>query len=289
MTNKKLAWALFDDRTGNRQQLLGILNKLDFAYKKIDIKYNKFAFLPNCLIQLFGGFLHIKNKKEFNDKPYPNILIACGRRTAPIAIRLYEKLSCKPFLIQLMYPSLTLKKKLYDMIIVPDHDKTPNLNNLYKFLGTPNQMSDLLIERANKLHGNRYNYDEVLYVNNKTPVKILCPDHGEFLQPPDAHLVGKSCSRCTNKKEGEIAIYLNERFIVHRQFSLENRIFDFYLPDYNQLICTKYSTQHEFNHVVMRSLWVLLLRIASTKMDGKFFGLSRTFILHLLLVLCHPP
>ena len=92
------------------------------------------------------------------------------------------------------------------------------------------------IERANKLHGNRYNYDEVLYVNNKTPVKILCPDHGEFLQTPDAHLVGNGCSRCKNKKEGEIAIYLNERFIVHRQFSLENRFFDFYLPDYNQLI-----------------------------------------------------
>jgi mitochondrial fission protein ELM1 len=150
MTNKKLAWALFDDRTGNRQQLSGILNKLDFAYKKIDIKYNKYAFLPNFLIQLFGGLLHTKNKKNFNKPPYPKILIACGRRTAPIAIRLYESLSYKPFLIQLMYPSLTLKKKLYNMIIVPEHDKTPNLKNLYKFLGTPNQMSDLLVKQISK-------------------------------------------------------------------------------------------------------------------------------------------
>ena len=37
------------------------------------------------------------------------------------------------------------------------------------------------------------------------------------------------------QKKGEIAIYLNERFSVYRQFSLEIRIFHFYLPDYNQL------------------------------------------------------
>ena len=44
---KKIAWALLDNRTGNRNQVLGILSQLDFEYKIIEIKYNFFSILPN--------------------------------------------------------------------------------------------------------------------------------------------------------------------------------------------------------------------------------------------------
>ena len=119
MIKEKLAWALFDYRTGNKQQLLGVLKKLNLKYEKIEIKYNKFAFLPNFVIQLFDSFLHIDKIKRINNLPRPDLLIACGRRTAPVAIKIYEKLSAKPFLIQLMYPRFTLKKNLFNMIITP--------------------------------------------------------------------------------------------------------------------------------------------------------------------------
>ena len=41
---KKIAWALLDNRTGNRDQVLGILANLDIKYKIIEIKYNFFLY-----------------------------------------------------------------------------------------------------------------------------------------------------------------------------------------------------------------------------------------------------
>lgn len=64
------------------------------------------------------------------------------------------------------------------------------------------------ITKSKLIHGNRFNYDNVDYVNNKTKVRILCSKHGEFEQTPDGHLTGKiGCKRCvikSSKYESEI-------------------------------------------------------------------------------------
>ena len=51
-------------------------------------------------------------------------------------------------------------------------------------------------EKARKVHGDKYDYHNVYYINNKTEVKIVCPFHGEFYQRPDAHLNGQGCPDC---------------------------------------------------------------------------------------------
>ena len=52
------------------------------------------------------------------------------------------------------------------------------------------------IEKAIKIHGNRYDYSKVEYVNSYTKVIIICSEHGEFLQRPNTHLTGSHCDRC---------------------------------------------------------------------------------------------
>ena len=47
------------------------------------------------------------------------------------------------------------------------------------------------IEKAKQIHGDKYDYSKVEYVNNRTKVCIICPEHGEFWQTPDNHLKGK--------------------------------------------------------------------------------------------------
>ena len=36
------------------------------------------------------------------------------------------------------------------------------------------------IEKARKIHGNKYDYSKVVYVNSQTKVCIICPIHGDF-------------------------------------------------------------------------------------------------------------
>ena len=57
-------------------------------------------------------------------------------------------------------------------------------------------------EKAQKVHGEKYDYSKVEYVNNSTKVCIICPEHGEFWQTPNNHLHGYGCPKCKAEKIG---------------------------------------------------------------------------------------
>ena len=53
------------------------------------------------------------------------------------------------------------------------------------------------IEKATQIHGDIYNYSNVVYIGNKTKVEILCKDHGVFFQKPNNHTSLKhGCPKC---------------------------------------------------------------------------------------------
>jgi hypothetical protein len=58
---------------------------------------------------------------------------------------------------------------------------------------------DYFIERASKIHNNKYDYNKVKYINAKTKVKIKCKKHGYFNQNPNNHLHGQGCMKCRNE------------------------------------------------------------------------------------------
>ena len=61
---------------------------------------------------------------------------------------------------------------------------------------------ETFIEKAKKRHGDKYIYSKVEYIDSKTKVCIICPEHGEFWQTPSSHLRGQCCPLCANKKRG---------------------------------------------------------------------------------------
>lgn len=56
------------------------------------------------------------------------------------------------------------------------------------------------IRRAKDVHGQTYDYSDVIYVNMKHKVKIRCFEHGIFEQLPQPHLKGQGCPVCGRKK-----------------------------------------------------------------------------------------
>ena len=94
------------------------------------------------------------------------------------------------------------------------------------------------IASARKVHGDKYDYSKVNYVNAHTKVTIICPEHGEFWQRPSAHLNGQGCSKCNlSHLERSVMNYLDEHEIAYdyqKRFKwLGRQSLDFYLPDYN--------------------------------------------------------
>jgi len=47
-----------------------------------------------------------------------------------------------------------------------------------------------------KIHGNKYDYSKLNYINAMTKVCIVCPKHGDFFQEPHSHLKGQGCPSC---------------------------------------------------------------------------------------------
>lgn len=58
---------------------------------------------------------------------------------------------------------------------------------------------EIFIERANKVHKNKYDYSIINYINVKTHIDIICPIHGIFKQTPQHHLSGNGCPKCAHE------------------------------------------------------------------------------------------
>jgi len=52
------------------------------------------------------------------------------------------------------------------------------------------------ITKAKLVHGDKYDYSLVNYINRTSKVIIICKKHGEFLQQPRLHIHGYGCCHC---------------------------------------------------------------------------------------------
>ena len=76
-----------------------------------------------------------------------------------------------------------------------------------------NFTTDIFIKKAKEIHGEKYDYSLVDYVNAKTKVEIICPLHGKFTQIPYNHLSGKGCKECGHIENGRNRSITLEKFL----------------------------------------------------------------------------
>ena len=73
---------------------------------------------------------------------------------------------------------------------------------------------DKFIEEAKKVHGDKYDYSKVEYINARTKVCIICKKHGEFWQTPEKHINRKQgCNKCGVEKSSTSKIKSITKFI----------------------------------------------------------------------------
>jgi very-short-patch-repair endonuclease len=59
---------------------------------------------------------------------------------------------------------------------------------------------ELFIKESKEIHGDKYDYSLVKYLNTEKKVKIICPIHGVFKQTPHNHLGQKQgCPKCFDR------------------------------------------------------------------------------------------
>jgi len=76
----------------------------------------------------------------------------------------------------------------------------------------PNSLGTF-IKIARMRYGDKYDYSKAVYVDNKTPLEIICKEHGSFWQRPDSHLKGYECPFCG--KDAASVEYIKKAIEVH--------------------------------------------------------------------------
>lgn len=103
---------------------------------------------------------------------------------------------------------------------------------------------DVVKKRINEVFGGKYNLDHIKYKNVDTPISLICPEHGEFMQTPYQLFSGHGCPKCGQSAlENEIQVFLDENNIISeyevnkKKFDwLNMQSLDFFLPEYNVAI-----------------------------------------------------
>lgn len=169
ITNK-IIWVLGDNKAGNTNQAIALAAELGEKYELIELKYNYFSKLPNFFLQ--GRSTHIKNKllRSLEEKPFPDIIITAGRRTATLALYLKRKSNNKIKLIQIMQPAITYDE--FDTIILPYHDSLMQESaNVIRITGALSGVLPKLPFAAEELHKNYPQLEKFIAViiggNNK--------------------------------------------------------------------------------------------------------------------------
>ena len=110
-------------------------------------------------------------------------------------------------------------------IICPIHGEfwqTPNSHlrgqGCPKCGGSKQLTTKEFIGKAREIHGDKYDYSKVEYVNANTKVCIICPIHGEFWQTPTSHLNSSGCPVCGKGFTKEYKFNLLKEFESEYEF-----------------------------------------------------------------------
>lgn len=57
------------------------------------------------------------------------------------------------------------------------------------------------IQKAQGVHGDKFDYSKSEYVKHSKPLIIICKKHGEFKQRPHDHYAGQGCAKCHHESK----------------------------------------------------------------------------------------
>ncbi|MCP5373253.1 MAG: mitochondrial fission ELM1 family protein [Hyphomicrobiales bacterium] len=213
-------WALVDDRAGNASQCLGVAEALGLPFLKQDLAYTAAGGLPNFIMGPTFG--HVTQNSRVNlMPPWPDLVIAAGRRTAPVARNIKLKNDGKTFLVQIMHPGDAGADE-FDMIAVPRHDGIKGANIL-PVTGAPHRVTPARLAREAAEWAGRFDHLPRPWVaviaGGSTKRRTFTPDMARDLGARASALAGGaggSVLLTTSRRTGEAAADLIDAITVPR-------------------------------------------------------------------------
>ena len=200
--------------------------------KVYGLRYDKKYYI-NKIKNKFGDKF-IYDKIDFNSTS-DNIILVCTKHNIEFTIKL----------------SSCLKHKKINCPLCKREKQKETKSKKYYGYTTKD-----FIEKANKVHSNKYIYSKVDMLNRdeKGRVCITCPIHGDFWQQPSQHLFGKGCKECgSNKLTTESFIKKAKK--IHDDYFCYDKCVYKSTYDYITIICNRCGAEYKViahNHLLGR-------------------------------------
>jgi very-short-patch-repair endonuclease len=150
--------------------------------------------------------------------------------------------------------------------------------------GTCPYTNEEFIEALKKVHGDKYDYSEVNYIDAKTKITIICKNgHGEFKQTAGKHIYGQQCPKCVKRY-----VYSKDEWLEKVNKTYDN-FYDYSKVKYKntethaEIICPKHGSffQTPKNHIKSgcpKCLYILTTKDfieAAQKVHGNAYDYSK--------------
>ena len=196
-------WILTEGLIGTENQCIGIANELGFPYDIKCIELNE----PWKSLSPYLGFEQKCSFSPILNPPWPDILIASGRKSIA-ASREIKKMSGKTtFTVQIQDPRISSKH--FDLVAVPHHDLLRG-DNVIVTHATPNKVTpDLLKEAKNNFSFlEKYSSPRIaVLIGGSSKAYKMTPEVTQGLVRTLSHINGSlmiTCSRRTGENNQKI-------------------------------------------------------------------------------------
>lgn len=221
-------WVLDDPRVGTANQAIGIAERLGVPFRRIPMMWNNWTAHVAGLVP-GGSLVGLRQptrriaielarstsgislpglRGEEDGRPVrPDLVISAGRRSGAVALWMKSRFGCR--IVHCMNPGLggLWRRGMFDMLVIPEHDRPAAAANVFPVLGAPHRVSPLLLRQA------RAAWRERLAHLPRPRVALLVggPVRGTEMPPAMAHALGKQVARLAVANGGAVLATTSRR------------------------------------------------------------------------------
>jgi uncharacterized protein len=156
-----VCWVLSDGRRGMKNQCLGIaeallahLSDLEIIVKEVHPQ-PPWKWFPESILGFPWPlpFLALGPDSSSLAAPWPDLLIACGRKSVAYSAAIKRRSRGKTFVVQTQDPRLS--PRFFDLVVPPKHDSMSGAN-VFSILGSPHRVTPKKLEEGARDFDNLY-------------------------------------------------------------------------------------------------------------------------------------
>lgn len=149
--NKKTCWTITDAFPGMQSQVMGLAEAVGLPTTQ---KTCKRRWPWGWLGLTLGNPLNqLTTQSDPLSPPWPDLVISCGRRSAPLALAIKQQSKGKTFCVHIQNP--LLKVNAFDLIVAPEHDNLKG-RNVVTTKGALHKVTAQKLKDGVKTHGSLF-------------------------------------------------------------------------------------------------------------------------------------